>query len=626
VQLFSISTLNQIIEIMVTYVYRLIFVILVTIRQSTNQVFFRRISLLEGLPEKVKLDRASGVDNTIRAIDDLNSALDLKFLLLAKQHKGVQGYERFATSMLKFFIELEMIDEGFKKSLEYSTAMEMSDAGKIESAKYFARLVHENYKIGSPFGRITELINAEFLKQFQTFADVCVSNMSLLQLVTRLYQNIQWASIKFQMTTEIVHKIMEKYNILNETDLNEWKGQFDSFIIDSAFDDLTIKSQTSLNQVSREVYACGIPTGILNSTISEIQAFRRMFIQQCSGYQMDIDPYKSHLDCELIKNSPSELCDTSMKGGNCSVWQHCEGKISCENLRENITVCFRKNSGNNKHVNYSTTKKYKSNCEKSYSLERKIVSETLSSLFQPPIPVKKICKPCQCVCQRELYYLSVEIAESKWQDGSVIVGARLQIVNKTLIVQIKQGKLSHSGGIIPNSTHWLPPKIGRKEEIPLEQITAFDLTNVLLPKGRVMTGLGLWRESVNLATRIRLVVLSHAGSSALGHFVSLSVPIFNVSGPGISEIELSNRRSPTAVRRNNPSALRIRNKFVKLTVSKGKDGGQSTIPFIDPRDVIPNPLTALAGAGLYWRGGENSGGFIGIELLTYNFLPFLDDQ
>ncbi|KAJ8674561.1 hypothetical protein QAD02_005823 [Eretmocerus hayati] len=510
--------------------------------QSTNQVFFRRISLLEGLPEKVKLDRSSGVDNTIRAIDDLNSALDLKFLLLAKQYKGLQGYEQFVTSMLKFFIQLVLIDEDFKKSLEHLTAIETSDAGKIEN-------------------------------------------------------------------------------------LNEWKEQFDSFLIDSDFDDLTKKFPTPLKQVSREVYACGIPTEILNSTTSEIQAFRRMFIQQCSEYRVDVAPYDFNLDCALIKDSPSGLCKSSMEEENCSIWKHCEGKISCENLRENITVCFGVNSGNNIYVNYSATKKYKLNCEKSYSLGRKIVSNTSYSRFRPPITeVRKICEPCQCVCQRELYYLSVEIAESKWRNGSVIVGARLQIVNNTLIVQIKQGKLSHSGGIIPNSTHWLPPKIGRTEEIPLEQITAFDLTNVLLPKGRVMTGLGLWKESVGLTSRIRLMILSHVGISALGHFVSLSVPIFNVSGPAISEIEFSNRRSPTAVRRTNPSVFRRRNKFVRLTVSNGKDGGQSTIPFIDPRDVIPNPLTALAGAGLYWRGGENLGGFIGIELLTYNFLPFLDDQ
>ena len=50
-----------------------------------------------------------------------------------------------------------------------------------------------------------------------------------------------------------------------------------------------------------------------------------------------------------------------------------------------------------------------------------------------------------------------------------------------------------------------------------------------------------------------------------------------------------------------------------------KDAAQSTIPFLDIQPVEPKPPVPIAGAGIYHKGRDESGGFIALKLITYNF-------
>ena len=65
--------------------------------------------------------------------------------------------------------------------------------------------------------------------------------------------------------------------------------------------------------------------------------------------------------------------------------------------------------------------------------------------------------------------------------------------------------------------------------------------------------------------------------------------------------------------------------YVRFQVSSLKqDIGQSTVPFIDSQSVDPYPLSIITGAGLYHKGAHNSGGFIGVKLLTDDITPYID--
>lgn len=53
------------------------------------------------------------------------------------------------------------------------------------------------------------------------------------------------------------------------------------------------------------------------------------------------------------------------------------------------------------------------------------------------------------------------------------------------------------------------------------------------------------------------------------------------------------------------------------------DAAQSTVPFIDTQDVICEPKVPLSGIGIYHKGRDHSGGFVGVKVFTYDFSPHI---
>ena len=67
--------------------------------------------------------------------------------------------------------------------------------------------------------------------------------------------------------------------------------------------------------------------------------------------------------------------------------------------------------------------------------------------------------------------------------------------------------------------------------------------------------------------------------------------------------------------------------YVKFTTTSiEKDGGQTTIPFIDTQKIVTNPPSPLGGAGLYHRGQPGYGGFLALKLYTYDFTEHIKED
>lgn len=56
-----------------------------------------------------------------------------------------------------------------------------------------------------------------------------------------------------------------------------------------------------------------------------------------------------------------------------------------------------------------------------------------------------------------------------------------------------------------------------------------------------------------------------------------------------------------------------------------RDAAQTTVPFIDAQPVESILPTPLAGAGIYHKGRDNFGGFVGAKIITYDFSKHLAD-
>lgn len=56
------------------------------------------------------------------------------------------------------------------------------------------------------------------------------------------------------------------------------------------------------------------------------------------------------------------------------------------------------------------------------------------------------------------------------------------------------------------------------------------------------------------------------------------------------------------------------------------DQGGNAFPFFDSRLVAPQPRIPLEGVSLYYRGTENSAGFVGFKMTTLNIPTYLNPQ
>ncbi|KAJ8674558.1 hypothetical protein QAD02_005820 [Eretmocerus hayati] len=379
--------------------------------------------------------------------------------------------------------------------------------------------------------------------------------------------------------------------------------------------------------MSRAVYACRGPLSTFDDTLSELRVFRTIFARFCSEERKNVANYHSKLNCSSMRH-PIPNCDDSPREQNCTIWQTCEGSISCGDLKEDTTVCLGKDHDDGHMYEwYAPSKEFKeSTCALFHPFRKweKVDSRVSAPLLLSVTKLERICLSCQCVCNERTYYVSTEVTETDWQKSMVVVGARLAISNDTLFLEVQQGRVSKSGTIYTNDTKWLTPTIGHREKISLETRVAFNLTRVALPQGRVLTGLGLVQRMVDRTSVIGIRVSSQVYNSALGELLSTTAAALNKSVSDQSESEHKNGKSSSHVTQSPPLHSGL-GTYVELTVSDGLDGGRSSIPYIDTQKVIPNPLTPLAGAGLYWKEGGISGGFIGVELLTYNILPFLHE-
>lgn len=65
------------------------------------------------------------------------------------------------------------------------------------------------------------------------------------------------------------------------------------------------------------------------------------------------------------------------------------------------------------------------------------------------------------------------------------------------------------------------------------------------------------------------------------------------------------------------------NDFVRFGVSDfTEDFGQSTVPFIDVREVTTNPPVPMSGVGIYLSRGSNDAGFLSLRLFTFDYDSF----
>lgn len=85
-----------------------------------------------------------------------------------------------------------------------------------------------------------------------------------------------------------------------------------------------------------------------------------------------------------------------------------------------------------------------------------------------------------------------------------------------------------------------------------------------------------------------------------------------------TEIKFDNPDIPTRSKSKSDMASRT-NQFIEFTHSGlNADAAQTTVPYLDAQEAVPIPPVPLVGVGLYFKGNQNNGGFVGPKIFTYD--------
>lgn len=143
------------------------------------------------------------------------------------------------------------------------------------------------------------------------------------------------------------------------------------------------------------------------------------------------------------------------------------------------------------------------------------------------------------------------------------------------------------------------------------------LDTLIAPPGYVLTGIRFNVVNGNLVLAIKVTRFDFKSGRLFDSFEWIS--------------NYNENRQPIVLDRPAESSHKLKgqsvpdwsqNRYVQFQPTDiDKDGGQTTVPFIDVQLVQPpnDRPTLLSGAGIYYKGEPGFGGFIAPKVVTYDF-------
>ncbi|XP_044013794.1 uncharacterized protein LOC122856166 [Aphidius gifuensis] len=188
-----------------------------------------------------------------------------------------------------------------------------------------------------------------------------------------------------------------------------------------------------------------------------------------------------------------------------------------------------------------------------------------------------------------------------------VINKNNQSWNSDYVVTVNPGNVPH-GFINENSSNPEHPYETSKLQFYWRNI---NLDNLVAPPGKVIQG-------------VKFVTCTDG--------ISISILATNISEDGFilretSELELKIPDNPD-IPTNGKSVNRVdymANSYIKFQVSDWiADGSQTTVPFIDTREVITDPPVPLSGIGFYYKTQEKSGGFVALQIQTFDYSDIIN--
>lgn len=213
-------------------------------------------------------------------------------------------------------------------------------------------------------------------------------------------------------------------------------------------------------------------------------------------------------------------------------------------------------------------------------------------------------------------------------NNMVVTGIRFRKNNRILHLQIQQGKIKERGIIDPDTVQWVPMsdytildrgiRNGHDYHTFKWDNRSVDFDDLVAKPSHVLTGVKFRAVGthVNLEIRQNEYDFIKGTVDPLGEWISNDNT--DQSRSPRREIKLKRPNIPTETgMKSLPDS--DNNTYMDLQSSDmDSDASQSTVPFFDIQSVTTDPVAPMAGAGIFHKGRDMSGGFISVKLFTYD--------
>ncbi|XP_050531458.1 uncharacterized protein LOC126900066 isoform X2 [Daktulosphaira vitifoliae] len=452
---------------------------------------------------------------------------------------------------------------------------------------------------------------------------LCYVKQSLHQLIYNVYKVLYLTQLKGFSIVEFSRLILQTNGLGNFQ--NEYKKQKDQFENKINMQILSLKSMLSS---SNNIYwRCDPYSHKKDVSYYEVAPILQGFIEN----EVHMSPQHScKQNCAFYEHSPVYRCSSNQF---CAKQHSCNGELlNCQYIESDMNVC-QSPFGSSRRYEYITYKKgtvlgdRSINCNGTYS---KVNSWWRWLVWH--------CSYCLCICYStdtaSDQYFSLQPSLSDISQNKIVTGVKFNKVNNIFHLQVQEGILGPRGYINESSRSWvtlLRPEFIYNNSLPQEGVDFFklsyfsrtiDIDNVMAPKTTVVTGVKFRSIGTHISIEIRVTPFDFSS----GNLIQPNIKSYwvgnedaNFSNVERTEIKIDNSDLPTKLKIPSVPDMTA-HKYVKFTHSSiTRDVAQTTLPFIDKQTVEPFPAIPLSGVGIYFKGIENYGGFIGANVFTYNF-------
>ncbi|TRY79845.1 hypothetical protein TCAL_08833 [Tigriopus californicus] len=444
---------------------------------------------------------------------------------------------------------------------------------------------------------------------------ICSMEQSPHQLIYNLYNVIALAEIKGYAMIQLSYMILtinKDYNFTIESERQ--KTAFEN----QAQEKLLVANRV-LENMSTKYWKCD------PLQHEESRTFIRMtqLLQGIIENEADIHPGGSCKDecSDFITGHKIRRCT---RDRICSHQNRCEGGrvYDCQFFDRDADVCFSADQ----YRRYDYVKYEDGTLLGKYDRCHNGQEHKVDSWWRFPYH----CSMCVCKCDAEGptsdRYWSLKTLTADLNQGMVVTGVRFVKRNRVIQMDIEQAQALPEGAVNETTKGWkLAPSLDISKATPEEMFTMsyksrdIDLDLLEVPKHSMVTGI----RFRDLGGHINMEIQATPIEFLTGNLKEeQSVWIGNDNTRASSNPrKCQHIIQPDVPTRNRISRIMAdNNQFVRFDTSDvQKDAMQMTIPYIDAQPVTTNPGSWLSGLGLYYKGRNGYGGFVGPMIQTFDF-------